>query len=190
MAFAHARPALWDSLPQELKDSNSSTSFIKCNLKTNLFNCAFWRRIFFLYGVHVCIRFSCYVCNFFSVVKRLEHLIKMDMALYKSYVLLVVVIVVCSSSSTSRVDYASQIILLKIIFFFLTSPRYHRLMISKVKPLHKKVEETRAAIEEAEHKLGMLENKKKVLTLSEQRPQNIFYHQFGNTNFFIFIGNQ
>ena len=39
-AFAHAGPALWNSLPQELKDSNSSTSF-KCNLKTHLFNLAF-----------------------------------------------------------------------------------------------------------------------------------------------------
>ena len=39
-AFAHAGPALWNSLPQELKDSNSSTSF-KCNLKTHLFNWAF-----------------------------------------------------------------------------------------------------------------------------------------------------
>lgn len=36
-------------------------------------------------------------------------------------------------------------------------------MISKVKPLHRKVEETRVAIEEAEHKLSMLENKKKAL---------------------------
>ena len=61
-AFAHAGPALWNSLPQELKDSNSSASF-KCNLKTNLFNCAFWRQIFFLYDVHVHIRFSCYICN-------------------------------------------------------------------------------------------------------------------------------
>ena len=51
-AFAHAGPALWNSLPQELKDLNSSTSF-KCNLKTHLFNLAFWRQIFFLYGVHV-----------------------------------------------------------------------------------------------------------------------------------------
>ena len=65
-AFAHAGPALWNSLPQELKDSNSLTSF-KCNLKTHLFNCVFWREIFFLYGVHVYIRFSCYVCNLFCL---------------------------------------------------------------------------------------------------------------------------
>ncbi len=35
-------------------------------------------------------------------------------------------------------------------------------MISKVKPLHAKVEETTAAVEEAEHRLMTLENKKKV----------------------------
>lgn len=39
-AFAHAGPALWNSLPQELKNSNSSTSF-KGNLKSHLFNGAF-----------------------------------------------------------------------------------------------------------------------------------------------------
>ena len=39
-AFAHAGPALWNSLPQELKNSNSLTSF-KGNLKTHLFNLAF-----------------------------------------------------------------------------------------------------------------------------------------------------
>ena len=39
-AFAHAGPALWNSLPQELKNSNSSASF-KGNLKSHLFTCAF-----------------------------------------------------------------------------------------------------------------------------------------------------
>ena len=39
-AFAHAGPALWNSLPQELKNSDSSTSF-KSNLKSHLFNFAF-----------------------------------------------------------------------------------------------------------------------------------------------------
>ncbi|XP_033641711.1 dynein beta chain, flagellar outer arm-like [Asterias rubens] len=43
--------------------------------------------------------------------------------------------------------------------------RYHRLMISKVKPLHAKVEETTAAVEEAEHRLSTLENKKKALEM-------------------------
>ena len=86
-AFAHAGPALWNSLPQQLKDSNSSTSF-KCNLKTHLFNLAFWRQIFFLYGVHVYDSLVMFVICFVYVVKRLEHFIKMDMALYKSYVLL------------------------------------------------------------------------------------------------------
>ena len=61
-AFAHAGPALWNSLPQELKDSNSSTSF-KCNLKTHLSNLAFWRQIFFLYGVHVYTIRTCHVCQ-------------------------------------------------------------------------------------------------------------------------------
>ena len=36
-------------------------------------------------------------------------------------------------------------------------------MISKVKPLHKKVEETALAIDNAEHKMNVLENKRKVL---------------------------
>ncbi len=36
------------------------------------------------------------------------------------------------------------------------------MMISKVKPLHKKVEETTHAIDSAEHKMAMLENKRKV----------------------------
>ena len=39
-AFAHAGPALWNSLPQGLKNSNSLTSF-KGNLKTHLFNFAY-----------------------------------------------------------------------------------------------------------------------------------------------------
>ena len=35
-------------------------------------------------------------------------------------------------------------------------------MISKVKPLHSKVEQTMTAIDNAEHKMSMLENKRKV----------------------------
>ena len=40
----------------------------------------------------VYIPFFCCVCYFFYVVKRLEQLIKMDMALYKSYVLLLLLL--------------------------------------------------------------------------------------------------
>jgi len=40
--------------------------------------------------------------------------------------------------------------------------RYHRMMISKVKPLHQKVEETTQAVDDAEHKMATLENKRKV----------------------------
>ena len=36
------------------------------------------------------------------------------------------------------------------------------MMISKVKPLHNKVEETTAAIDNAEHKMNILANKRKV----------------------------
>ena len=87
-AFAHAGPALWNSLPQELKDSNSSTSF-KCNLKTHLFNWAFEDRyVFFMVYMYIYDSLVMFVICFVYVVKRLEHLIKMDMALYKSYVLL------------------------------------------------------------------------------------------------------
>ena len=39
-------------------------------------------------------------------------------------------------------------------------------MISKVKPLHKKVEETTQAIENAEQKMAVLENKRKVMFYS------------------------
>jgi dynein heavy chain len=46
--------------------------------------------------------------------------------------------------------------------------RYHRMMISKVKPLHQKVEETTTAVDEAEHKMATLENKRKVSTSSLQ----------------------
>ena len=55
-AFAHAGPALWNSLPQELKNSDSSTSF-KSNLKSHLFNFAFWRQTFILSFFHFCIFF-------------------------------------------------------------------------------------------------------------------------------------
>ena len=46
--------------------------------------------------VYMYIQFSCHVCNLFCLklccIKRLEHLIKMDMALYKSYVLLLLLL--------------------------------------------------------------------------------------------------
>ncbi|XP_033103095.1 dynein heavy chain 9, axonemal-like [Anneissia japonica] len=41
--------------------------------------------------------------------------------------------------------------------------RYHRLMISRVKPLHQKVEDTTKEVEIAEHKLMTLENKRRAL---------------------------
>lgn len=37
------------------------------------------------------------------------------------------------------------------------------MMISKVKPLHQKVDETTAAVDDAEHKMSTLENKRKAL---------------------------
>ncbi|KAH9514965.1 hypothetical protein Btru_021540, partial [Bulinus truncatus] len=40
---------------------------------------------------------------------------------------------------------------------------YHRIMISKVKPLHKKVEETTQAVDVAQHRMNTLENKRKAL---------------------------
>uniref|UniRef100_A0A2C9LWF7 Dynein heavy chain coiled coil stalk domain-containing protein n=1 Tax=Biomphalaria glabrata TaxID=6526 RepID=A0A2C9LWF7_BIOGL len=40
---------------------------------------------------------------------------------------------------------------------------YHRIMISKVKPLHQKVEETTQAVDTAQHKMNTLENKRKAL---------------------------
>ena len=40
---------------------------------------------------------------------------------------------------------------------------YHRMMISKVKPLHTKVEQTTTAIDSAEHKMSILENKRQAL---------------------------
>ena len=49
-------------------------------------------------------------------------------------------------------------------------------MISKVKPLHAKVEETTAAVEEAEHRLSTLENKKKVTPVSD-RPARVTPNQ-------------
>ena len=48
-----------------------------------------------------------------------------------------------------------------ITFYY--SFRYHRMMISKVKPLHQKVEETTSAVDDAEHKMSTLENKRKAL---------------------------
>ena len=41
--------------------------------------------------------------------------------------------------------------------------RYHRMMISKVKPLHQKVEETTAAVDSAQHRMNTLENKRRAL---------------------------
>ncbi|XP_064650622.1 uncharacterized protein LOC135502065 isoform X3 [Lineus longissimus] len=41
--------------------------------------------------------------------------------------------------------------------------RYHRMMISKVKPLHAKVEQTTQAVDNAEHKMSSLANKRKTL---------------------------
>ncbi|GFO25145.1 dynein beta chain, ciliary-like, partial [Plakobranchus ocellatus] len=43
--------------------------------------------------------------------------------------------------------------------------RYHRMMISKVKPLHQKVEETTLAVDSAQHKMNTLENKRKALEI-------------------------
>ena len=43
--------------------------------------------------------------------------------------------------------------------------RYHRMMISKVKPLHMKVEQTTTAIDSAEHKMSILENKRQALEI-------------------------
>ena len=39
------------------------------------------------------------------------------------------------------------------------------MMISKVKPLHTKVDQTTQAIDDAEHKMGILENKRKALEI-------------------------
>ncbi|XP_070202269.1 uncharacterized protein [Littorina saxatilis] len=41
--------------------------------------------------------------------------------------------------------------------------RYHRLMLSKVKPLHQKVDETTQAADNAQHKMNTLESKRKAL---------------------------
>ncbi|XP_076457719.1 uncharacterized protein LOC143291635 isoform X3 [Babylonia areolata] len=41
--------------------------------------------------------------------------------------------------------------------------RYHRMMLSKVKPLHQKVEETTQAVDNAQHKMNTLESKRKTL---------------------------
>jgi dynein heavy chain len=40
--------------------------------------------------------------------------------------------------------------------------RYHRMMLSKVKPLHTKVEQTTQAVDNAERKMSSLANKRKV----------------------------
>ena len=58
-----------------------------------------------------------------------------------------------------ELSHALRQIKLNTMFLFC---RYHRIMISKVKPLHKKVEETTQAIDNAEHKMNVLENKRKV----------------------------
>ena len=49
-----------------------------------------------------------------------------------------------------------------IHFVLLFKCRYHRMMVSHVKPLHTKVEQTTQAIDNAEHKMMILENKRKV----------------------------
>ena len=41
--------------------------------------------------------------------------------------------------------------------------RYHRMMISKVKPLHDKVVSTTSAVDNAEHKMATLDSKRKAL---------------------------
>lgn len=51
--------------------------------------------------------------------------------------------------------------------------RYHRMMLSRVKPLHKMVEQTRSALDEAVEKLGGMESKlrnldNRMLSLSEK----------------------
>ncbi|XP_023931015.1 dynein beta chain, ciliary-like [Lingula anatina] len=43
--------------------------------------------------------------------------------------------------------------------------RYHRMMLSKVKPLHAKVEQTTQAVDNAEQKMNQLENKRKALDI-------------------------
>ena len=47
--------------------------------------------------------------------------------------------------------------------------RYHRMMVSRVKPLHAKVEQTTQAIDNAEHKMMILENKRKVSAMHNER---------------------
>ena len=43
------------------------------------------------------------------------------------------------------------------------------MMVSRVKPLHAKVEQTTQAIDNAEHKMMILENKRKVSVTHSQR---------------------
>ncbi|XP_071095883.1 uncharacterized protein [Haliotis cracherodii] len=43
--------------------------------------------------------------------------------------------------------------------------KYHRMMLSKVKPLHAKVDETTQAVDSAEHKMNTLESKRKALEI-------------------------
>lgn len=74
--------------------------------------------------------------------------------------------------------------------------RYHRMMISKVKPLHQKVEETTTAVDEAEHKMATLENKRKVkmaVLLDRQKfenPSRIRSVSKGQTVLSAFFDNQ
>lgn len=74
--------------------------------------------------------------------------------------------------------------------------RYHRMMISKVKPLHQKVEETTTAVDEAEHKMATLENKRKVkmaVLLDRQKfenPSRIRSISKGQTVLSAFFDNQ
>ena len=43
------------------------------------------------------------------------------------------------------------------------------MMVSRVKPLHAKVEQTTQAIDNAEHKMMILENKRKVSAMHNER---------------------
>ena len=67
---------------------------------------------------------------------------------YQIIIIIVVVVVVI-------------IIIITVIIIF-SCCRYNRMMISKVKPLHVKVEETTQAIDGAEHKMAVLDKKQQV----------------------------
>ena len=53
-----------------------------------------------------------------------------------------------------------------IVFYmviYTTCYRYHRMMLSRVKPLHDKVISTTSAVDDAEHKMSTLDSKRKAL---------------------------